>query len=75
MFKVYVGSLYVPAKTNNLAGVLAKEPRRIQLDILRNLSADQLIDALTDGIKENSSAEELAAVKPQVDQMVATMKS
>ena len=55
--------------------VLAKEPRRIQLDILRNLSADQLIDALTDGIKENSSAEELAAVKPQVDQMVATMKS
>lgn len=75
MFKVYVGSLYVPAKTNNLAGVLAKEPRRIQLDILRNLSADQLIDALTDGIKENSSAEELAAIKPQVDQMVATMKS
>lgn len=75
IFKVYVGSLYVPAKTNNLASVLAKEPRRIQLDILRNLSADQLIDALTDGIKENSSAEELAAIKPQVDQMVATMKS
>ena len=75
MFKVYVGSLYVPAKTNNLAGVLAKEPRRIQLDILRNLSADQLIDTLTVGIKENSSAEELAAIKPQVDQMVATMKS
>lgn len=47
----------------------------IQLDILRNLSADQLIDTLTVGIKENSSAEELAAIKPQVDQMVATMKS
>lgn len=47
----------------------------IQLDILRNLSADQVIDALTDGIKENSSAEERAAIKPQVDQMVATMKS
>ena len=30
IFKVYVGSLYVPAKTNNLASVLAKEPRRIQ---------------------------------------------
>ena len=47
----------------------------IQLDILRNLSADQLIDTLTVGIKENGSAEELAAIKPQVDQMVATMKS
>ncbi len=53
------------------AGVQAAEVGGLELDN----SADQLIDALTDGIKENSSAEELAAIKPQVDQMVATMKS
>jgi hypothetical protein len=75
IFKVYVGSLYVPAKTSNAAGVLAKGPRRIQLNLLRNLSADQLVDALVDGIKDNSSAEELAAIKPQMDQMIATMKT
>jgi hypothetical protein len=75
IFKVYVGSLYVPAKATTLAAVLEKAPRRFQLNILRSLSSDQLIDALSDGLKENTSAEELAAIKPQVDQLVATMKS
>ena len=42
MFKVYVGSLYLPAKATDLAGVLAKGPRRIQINLLRNLTADQL---------------------------------
>ena len=75
IFKVYVGSLYVPVKSTTIAGVLAKGPRRIQLNILRNLSAEQLIDALLDGIKDNSPAEEVASMKPQIDQMVATMKA
>ena len=75
IFKVYVGSLYVPAKATTLAAVLEKAPRRFQLNILRSLSADQLVDALSDGLKDNNSAEELAAIKPQVDQLVSTMKS
>ncbi len=75
VFKVYVGSLYVPAKVTTLAAVADKAPRRIQLNILRTLSADQLVDALSDGIKDNSSPAELAAIKPQVDQMVAIMKA
>jgi len=75
VFKVYVGSLYLPAKATTLAAVLEKGPRRIQLNLLRNLSADQLVDALIDGIKENSTPAELAAIKVQVDQMVATMKT
>jgi Chalcone isomerase-like len=75
IFKVYVGSLYLPAKATTLAGVLDKAPRRFQLNILRNLSADQLVEALSDGMKENNSAAELAAIKPQVDQLVTTMKS
>ena len=74
-FKVYVGSLYVPAKATTLAAVLDKGPRRIQLNILRGLSSDQLVDAMTDGLKENNSAAELAAIKPQVDQLVTTMKA
>jgi long-chain acyl-CoA synthetase len=75
IFKVYVGSLYVPAKAADLAGVLAKGPRRIQMNLLRNLSSDQLVDALVDGLKENNSAEELAAVKAQTEQLVSIMKS
>jgi Chalcone isomerase-like len=75
IFKVYVGSLYLPAKTQDLAGVLAKAPRRVQMNLLRNLSADQLVDALVDGLKENNSEAELAAVKAQTDQLVSIMKS
>ena len=75
IFKVYVGSLYLPAKATTLAAVLEKSPRRVQLNILRTLSADQLIDALSDGIKENSTPAEVAAIKVQMDQMVTTMKA
>jgi hypothetical protein len=74
-FKIYVGSLYLPAKSGDLAGVLAKSPRRIQLNLLRNLSADQFVDALLDGLKANNSEAELAGVKGQTDQMVSIMKA
>lgn len=73
--KVYVGALYVPAKAVDLAGVLAKGPRRFQLVLLRDLSADQLIDALVDGMKANSTPEEQAAIATQTAEMVATMKA
>ena len=75
VFKVYVGSLYVPAKAGDLAAVLAKGPRRIQLNLLRDLSADQLIDALNDGLKENNSEAELTAVKAQQAQLATIMKA
>jgi long-chain acyl-CoA synthetase len=75
IFKVYVGSLYLPAKASDLAGVLAKGPRRIQMNLLRDLSADQLLEALNDGLKDNNSAAEMAAVKAQSDQLASIMKS
>jgi hypothetical protein len=75
VFKVYVASLYLPAKAGDLSGVLAGNPRRVQLNLLRDLSADDLASALADGIKDTSSAEQAAAVKPQTEQMLSIMKS
>ena len=75
IFKVYVGSLYLPARSTDLAGVLAKGPRRIQMNLLRDLSADQMLEALNEGLKDNNSATELAAVKAQSDQLQTIMKS
>jgi hypothetical protein len=75
VFKVYVASLYLPQKAADLAGVLAKGPRRIQLNLLRTLSADQLVDALNEGLAENNTAAELAAVKSQADQLATIMKA
>jgi long-chain acyl-CoA synthetase len=45
------------------------------LNVLRQLKADQLVDALVEGMQANNSADELAAVKAQTDQLVATMKA
>jgi long-chain acyl-CoA synthetase len=75
VFKVYVGSLYVPAKATTMDAVLAKSPRRIQLNLMRSLSADTLADALVDGLKENNSAAELDQVKAQTAELVSIMKS
>lgn len=75
IFKVYVGSLYVPAKARTVQEVLAKAPRRIQLNLLRNLSADQLIGALTDGLKLNLTPSELQAITVQTGELAAIMKS
>lgn len=75
MFKVYVASLYLPAKAGDLAGTLAQSPRRVQLDMLRDVGAEDLVNALVDGMKGANSAQDMAAVKPQTDQLVALMKA
>ena len=75
VFKVYVASLYLPAKATDLSGVLAKAPRRIQMNLLRTLAADQLVDALNEGLKENNTEAEMAAVKAQADQLMSIMKA
>jgi len=75
IFRVYVGSLYVPAKATTLPAVLAKGPRRIQMNLLRDVSAGQMVDALVDGLKDNNSEAELAALKAQSDQLITLMKS
>jgi len=69
-FKIYVGSLYLPQKARDLAGVLAKSPRRIQMNMLRDLTADQLVDALVGGLNENNSPAEVAAIKAPTDELV-----
>ena len=75
MFKVYVGSLYVPAKAGTAAAVYAKAPRRVQLNMLRDVGADQMIEALSDGLKQANSAAEASAVKGESDQLATIMKS
>lgn len=75
VFKVYVASLYLPQKAADAQGALAKAPRRIQLNLLRALAADQLVDALNEGLAENNTADEVTAIKPQVDQLAAIMRA
>jgi hypothetical protein len=75
VFSIYVGSLYLPDKATTLNAVLAQAPRRIRLDVLRNLSADQLIDALASGIRDNVPADAMSALAVPLGEMAAIMKS
>ncbi len=74
-FKVYVAGLYLPAKAGSLAAVLEKAPRRVQLTLMRDVSAEEFVEALVDGIKANTTAAELAAARAGVDQLSAIGKA
>jgi long-chain acyl-CoA synthetase len=75
IFKVYVGSLYVPAKATTAAAVYAKAPRRVQLNMLRDVGSDQMLDALVDGIKDANPPADVEAVKAQSDQLATILKA
>lgn len=73
--KVYVGALYVNEKASAPASVIdSTAPRRMVLRMLRDLGSDALHEALEEGLVNNHSPAELAAIKPQVGELAAVMK-
>jgi len=75
LFKVYVASLYLPTKASEPTAVLGKAPRRIQLNLLRSVTADQLADSLNEGLQDNNTEAELSAVKRETAELIGIMKS
>jgi hypothetical protein len=73
-FRIYVGSLYVPQKVEDIDGVLEKGPRRIQMNFLRDLTVNQLVGALVGGLNANNSPSEMAAVRAPTDELLRIMK-
>jgi len=75
-FKVYVGALYLPEKKAAANDVLALAgPKRVAMNMLRDLTAQQLSEALADGIRSNSTAAEQEAVKARTDELLAIMNA
>jgi hypothetical protein len=55
IFKVYVAGLYLPQKSSSAEAILSADgPRRIVLQFLRGVSANQMCGALNDGLKDNT---------------------
>jgi hypothetical protein len=76
IFKVYAAGLYVPAKSNSPAALLAqKGPRRLSLTMLRNVDADSFAGPLNEGLRNNHTEAQVAAFKPQIDAMNAALKA
>lgn len=76
IFKVYAAGLYVPQKSTDAAALLAqKGPRRVSIGMLRSVDAETFAGALNDGLKNNLSEQQLAAMKPQIDTLNANLKA
>ncbi len=73
-FKVYAIGLYLPAKADSAYGVIgAKGPKRIQIVTLRDLSAEQLAEALENGVQENSTEADMAKIKARLEEFRANL--
>jgi len=68
LFDVYVASLYLPEKVS-AAAVLKAEPRRVRIDMLRDVAADDFLETLKDGIEANASQTERDAIQPQLSEL------
>lgn len=76
VFKVYVGALYLPQKKSTADAILSDAgAKRVALHLLRDITADQLLSALNDGLKANHTPEQLAKFDAQTKQLESIFKS
>jgi hypothetical protein len=73
---VYAAGLYLPKK-EPVAGEILKQPgtKSVQIVMLREISGDDFADATEKGFKANHSDEELAKLRPKLDEILALMRS
>ena len=75
-FKVYVGGLYLTEKKGAAGDVLALAgPKRVSMTMLRDLTAQQLSEALAEGIRNNASAAEQDALKARINELLGIMNA
>lgn len=74
VFDVYAMALYLPARATTAEAVAAQGGvRRIALQLMRDVSAEDFVGALKAGLQANLSPAELSALKPQIDQFGETL--
>jgi hypothetical protein len=66
---VYIGALYVPAKTVDASTILSDDgPCSVRMYILyKEISKQKLTDGWTDGLVANLSKDELRSIQPRLD--------
>ena len=71
VFNVYVAGLYLPEKTQSgEAAIAMRGPKRVTLVMLRDVHAETFGEALLNGLRNNLAPDELAKLKPQVDDLL-----
>lgn len=73
VFDVYVGSLYLEETSPDASAILAKDGvRRVEMHMLRDLSKEQIVEAIREGFEKNSK-DKLPALKDRLDKFIAQM--
>jgi long-chain acyl-CoA synthetase len=71
---VYIIGLYLMEPKHSAEGAMGDAgPKRIALRLMRDVTAQSLVDALYEGIRDNTSAAEFARLKPAADELAAMM--
>jgi hypothetical protein len=70
VIKVYAAGLYLPEKKTNVAEILKQEgPRRVTLQMARDISSDDFGKAFMDGLNENVDKAEKQKIVAQIGKM------
>jgi hypothetical protein len=73
-FRVYVAALYLPEPARSASQILEHDqPRRLQITLLRDTSAEQNLGALKGGLIDNNSEAELDAIQNEINRFLAAL--
>jgi long-chain acyl-CoA synthetase len=74
MTDVYIIGLYFSKRTTDSESAIdSAGPKRIALTFMRDVTAQSLVDALYEGVQDNTSRAEFARLKPSADALSAIM--
>lgn len=72
---LYVAALYLPERLHDTRDILNRDiPRSFQLTLLRDISTQQNLDVLKDGLVANNSPEEIEAIQQEVDNFLGYIR-
>jgi hypothetical protein len=76
LFKVYVGALYLPARSEDGEGILrANQPSRIMLRLLRELTPEQITASMTRALHESLTPEQRAPLERRFKEFGASFET
>lgn len=74
-FKAYVGGLYFGTKVSTAQAALdVKGAKRVIFVMMREANAEQFVESIDEGLRDNNTPEELARVKHQIDALFAMIR-
>jgi len=75
-FDFYEVALFLPQKLTQANAVLRPEmPRRVRITLLRDVVAERDIEFLLDGLDDNNTHDELAAIQAPLDEFIAMIRA